>query len=66
MNKAIIIIASKLKTGKQQLIVSRQCMLAPGNIKMKSDMGRRGFAFGSRMTFPFDMTILNVKLKWKI
>jgi hypothetical protein len=33
--------------------------------KMKSDVGRRGFAFVSGMTFPFDMAILNIKLKWK-
>jgi hypothetical protein len=36
------------------------------NKKMKSDVGRRGFAFVSGMTFPFDMAILNIKLKWKI
>jgi len=33
---------------------------------MKSDIGRKGFTFVSGMTFLFDMTILNVKLKWKI
>jgi hypothetical protein len=28
---------------------------------MKSDEGRKGFIFGSKMTFPFDMAILNFK-----
>jgi hypothetical protein len=33
---------------------------------MKSDEDTRGFVFGAKMTFPFDMAILNIKFKWKI
>jgi hypothetical protein len=31
--------------------------------QMKVDEGRKGFTFGSKMTFPFDMAILAIKLK---
>jgi len=30
---------------------------------MKSDVGWKGFVFGSKMIFPFDKAILNTKLK---
>jgi len=33
---------------------------------MKSDEDTRGFVSGAKMTFPFDMAILNIKFKWKI
>jgi len=36
------------------------------NNPMKSDVGRKSFVFVTNMTFPFDMAILNIKLKWKI
>ena len=36
------------------------------NNPMKSDVGRRGCAFVSRMTFLFDIAIFNVQLKCKI
>jgi hypothetical protein len=35
------------------------------NITMKGDVDRKGFVFVSKMTFPFDMAILNIKLRWK-
>jgi hypothetical protein len=31
--------------------------------QIKSDEGRKGFVFGSKMTFPFDVAILNLKLR---
>jgi hypothetical protein len=36
------------------------------NEKIKSDEGKKGFVFGSKMTFPFNTAILNVKFRWKI
>jgi len=33
---------------------------------MNCDVGGKGFVFVFRMTFPFDMVILSIKLKWKI
>jgi len=36
------------------------------NNPMKSDVGRRGCAFVFRMTFLFDIAILNVQFKHKI
>jgi 4-oxalocrotonate tautomerase len=32
---------------------------------MKTEEDKKGFVLGSKMTFPFDMAILNVKLIWK-
>jgi len=36
------------------------------NNPMKSDFGRKSFVFVTKMIFPFDMVILNIKLKWKV
>ena len=36
------------------------------NNPMKGDVGRMGCTFVSRMTFLFDIAILNIQLKWKI
>lgn len=47
--------------GSKEQVNSREFFA--GNKTMKSDVGRRGCAFVSRMTFLFD--ILNIKLKWK-
>jgi hypothetical protein len=33
---------------------------------MESDVGRKGLAFLYSMTFPFDMAILNIKVRRKI
>jgi hypothetical protein len=40
-------------------------MDAKVNNPMKSDVGRRGCAFVFRMTFLFDIAILNVQFKHK-